>query len=263
MWTRKEIKDGAKAALGRNYWKIVLVSLLTILTVGGSGEGVSNSAVSSFTDGYRDAQLEDTQVLSSETYTPIEEFTDVIDAIESMSPIVFGTYLVVLMFFVLIFWLVALAIKILALQPLEVGISRFMLKSVDDIAKLGEISYTFDHNYKNGVKVMFFKELYVFLWSLLLVIPGIYKSYQYRMVSYILAEEPDIAYRDALQRSKELMQGHKWAAFVLDLSFIGWHMLSVVTCGLSEIFYVTPYVNLANAALYRRLTDYGVQNTDC
>ena len=109
---------------------------------------------------------------------------------------------------------------------------------------------------------MFFRDLYVVLWSLLFIIPGIYKSYQYRMVSYILAENPDMPYKEVLQRSKDMMNGQKWKTFVLDWSFILWHMLGGITCGLAEVFYVAPYVNLTNAALYRQLTQQPEQIAD-
>ena len=99
------------------------------------------------------------------------------------------------------------------------------------------------------------RDLYVFLWALLFLIPGIYKKYQYYMVEFILAENPDMPYREVLERSRKMMDGQKWNAFVLDLSFILWHMLSFVTCGISEIAFVQPYINLTRAALYRALSD--------
>lgn len=271
MWTRKEVKDRAKEALRRSYWKIVLVSLLTILLGSSSGNftvDFSNGFWDGFVNG--DSQQQENTIeatLGSVTASiNVEELTwadKLENLLDSISPVVLAVYLVTFCIIFVIILLIALAVRIFLIQPLLVGVDRFMLKSVDDAATLGEVGYTFEHNYKNGVKVIFFKELYVFLWSLLFVIPGIYKSYQYHMVSYILAEYPDIPYQEALKRSRDMMEGHKWSAFVLDLSFIGWHMLALVTCGISEIFYVTPYANLTNAALYRRLSDYGVQDSDC
>lgn len=98
--------------------------------------------------------------------------------------------------------------------------------------------------------VMFMQNLYIFLWTLLLVIPGIVKSYSYRMVPYIMAEQPDINYRDAIRISREMMDGEKMNTFVLDLSFILWGLLGAVTCGLGAVFYVKPYVEATNAELY-------------
>ena len=128
-----------------------------------------------------------------------------------------------------------------------------MLKSVDDRAEVKEIAYAFDHSYMNVVKTMFCKDLYVFLWTLLFVIPGVYKKYQYRMVPYIMAEHPEMNYKEALELSKNMMDGEKWHAFVLDLSFVLWHVLGMITCGILEVFYIAPYQYLTNAELYRTI----------
>ena len=101
---------------------------------------------------------------------------------------------------------------------------------------------------------MFHYDIRIALWYLLFIIPGIYKQYQYRLVPYILAERPDMPYREVLQRSAALMNGHKWKAFLLDLSFIPWHILGIITCFIVEIFYAAPYQALTSAALYRRLS---------
>lgn len=102
-------------------------------------------------------------------------------------------------------------------------------------------------------KVVFLQELFTFLWSLLLIIPGIIKSYAYSQAMYILADNPDIGAREALRRSEEMMMGYKLDLFLLDLSFIGWHLLALVTLGLSYI-YVTPYISTAKAGFYRTLS---------
>ena len=73
---------------------------------------------------------------------------------------------------------------------------------------------------------MFLKGLFQGLWSLLFVIPGIIKSYEYRMIPYILSENPNISRKRAFEISKQMMKGNKWDTFVLDLSFIGWQILS-------------------------------------
>lgn len=101
--------------------------------------------------------------------------------------------------------------------------------------------------------------LYIFLWSLLFIIPGIVKAYQYRMVPYILADRPELDQKEVFALSKQMMDGEKWNAFVLDLSFLGWHILGIITAGILEIFYIAPYVNLTNAQLY--LTLSGTQET--
>ena len=102
---------------------------------------------------------------------------------------------------------------------------------------------------------MFLRQLFTFLWSLLFVIPGIIKSYEYRMIPFILAENPDTPYKDAFEMSKKMMMGNKWDAFVLDLSFIGWFILTAITCGILGVFYVNPYKYMTDAELYVALKE--------
>lgn len=162
-----------------------------------------------------------------------------------------------LLLFAIVFALVALLVN-----PFYVGVHRFMLKNVEDEAQVREIAYGFDHSYKNIVWTMFQVDVRVLLWALLFVIPGIYKKYQYRMVTYILAEHPDMNYREALRISRDMMDGEKWHAFVLDLSFVLWHMLGMITCGIAEAFYVHPYMEMTNAFLYRRLEQQVQEQAD-
>lgn len=266
MWTRKELKERAKEALKRNYWKIVLVSLIGML-IGGSvsstgassniGENISDNIQENISQRYQDIEEDDVNWEGADAL--LDDMQAELTSADVMA-IVF--VVIVVLIVAIITLLIGIALDVLLLNPIKVGVDRFMLKSVDDAARIADVGYTFDHNYKNGIKVMFFRDLYVVLWSLLFIIPGIYKSYQYRMVSYILAENPDMPYKEVLQRSKDMMNGQKWKTFVLDWSFILWHMLGGITCGLAEVFYVAPYVNLTNAALYRQLTQQPEQIAD-
>ncbi|MBD5484052.1 MAG: DUF975 family protein [Lachnospiraceae bacterium] len=277
MWTRKEIKQRAKEALNRNYWKIVLVSLLMMVL--GSGLGFSSGAFGS--NGVNSVAVVDTSsedapdedesgateetvagefVILDEAEIYLDSTTDaLIEATEDMNETATAVYIItiiiVVCIIVLIGMIIAGAVSAFLYNPLCVGVNRFMLKSVDDTAEIKEMAYAFDHSYINVVKTMFHVDLRVFLWALLFVVPGIYKKYQYRMVSYILAEHPDLDYKEVLQMSSDMMNGEKWHAFVLDLSFILWHMLGAITCGMVEIFYVNPYVQLTDAALYRKLCE--------
>lgn len=257
MWTRKELKERAKEALKRNYWKIVLVSLIGMLIGGGLG----SSGISGGGSDIRDMASDNVQEHFTEHENDDVDWEGAEAVLDDIQMDIRPQDIVAVAFTVIVVLIVAaivlaivLALDVLLLNPVQVGINRFMVKSLDDTARIAEVGYTFDHNYKNGVKVMFFKDLYVVLWSLLFIVPGIYKAYQYRMVPYILGENPDMTYQEVLQRSKDMMDGQKWDAFVLDLSFILWHMLGGITCGLAEIFYVAPYVNLTDAALYSRLS---------
>ena len=100
--------------------------------------------------------------------------------------------------------------------------------------------------------LMFLTALYTLLWSLLFYIPGIIKAYSYSMAPYILAENPELTARQALNLSKEITYGHKMELFVLDLSFIGWCLLGAITFGLAFI-YVAPYMNATKANFYNAI----------
>lgn len=96
--------------------------------------------------------------------------------------------------------------------------------------------------------------VFTFLWSLLFVIPGIIKSYAYSMAYYILADHPELTAREALAKSKEMMNGHKMELFVLQLSFIGWYFLVGLTFGLAAI-YVAPYISATTANFYNSIKE--------
>lgn len=152
--------------------------------------------------------------------------------------------------------LAVILLDVFLFQMLLVGACRFYVENRDYKAPVSKLLFGFQSGfYGNSVLVMFMKNLFVALWTLLFVIPGIVMSYAYRMVPYILAEQPDIDYREALRISKEMMYGQKWEAFFLDLSFIGWLILGAVTCGIAGIFYVKPYVDATNVELYVTLRE--------
>ena len=146
-----------------------------------------------------------------------------------------------------------LVLQAFIFNPLDVGAKRFFFKNLNEKANVKEIAFAYDNNYMNVVKTLFFRDLYTFLWSLLFIIPGIVKSYEYRMMPYLLAENPAMPKEQAFAISKQMMDGQKWETFVLDLSFFGWQLLSAFTMGILSIFYVTPYINMTNAALYESL----------
>ena len=272
MWTRKELKQQARDALQRNYWRIVLVALI-LLVLGNSNvlgstsysavgtvgttpvdeEGIPNAGGDTLRD-VIGSELSAMDIAITSIDSLIIAADKSIEGLGRMEVIITGIiiFLICLAIVIAMFALMVAFVTFL-FNPFAVGAQRFMLKSVDGRAEVKEVAYAFDHSYKNIVKTMFCTQFSIFLWSLLFVIPGLYKKYQYRMVEYIMAEYPDMYYKDAMQLSKEMMDGEKWHAFVLDLSFILWELASVVTCGLAHVLYVAPYQYLTNAALYRRL----------
>ena len=285
MWTRKELKEKGKLSFKRNYWKAVLVSLLLVFMVRGAvnfgfgGRGGSNES---------DANAVTTQAEQSETVGQDQDIielpeivlnpSDLIDSDDPDSiPVGFTDFLIELrntiggigifalvvggiLLFIVLFIVIA-AIHAFLFNPLEAGTARFFVRNLNDKAEIRELAYCYDHGYLNVVKTVFLRDLYIVLWGLLLIIPGIIKSYEYRMVNYILAENPEMNTKEVFAMSRDMMRGNKWRAFVLDLSFIGWHLLSLITIGLAGIFYVFPYRNMTNAALYEFLR-YGRNEGD-
>jgi uncharacterized membrane protein len=103
--------------------------------------------------------------------------------------------------------------------------------------------------------------IFILLWSLLLIIPGIIASLRYSLAFYIMVDNPEIGAREAINRSKEMMRGQKWKYFKLLLSFIGWYLLCIVTIGIGFLWLI-PYVYAAQAAFYEDLRlQYDTVNT--
>lgn len=100
--------------------------------------------------------------------------------------------------------------------------------------------------------------VYVFLWSLLLLIPGCIKSYSYAMTPYILKDNPEMKNNAAIEESMRMMDGHKLELFLLDLSFIGWAILSILTCCIGFLW-LTPYMNMARVNFYEDLKKAAVE----
>lgn len=91
--------------------------------------------------------------------------------------------------------------------------------------------------------------LYIMLWTLLFIIPGIIKSYSYSLTSYILKDEPELKFNAAIERSMDMMNGHKFDLFYLHLTFIGWGILSLLTLGIGFLW-LNPYMMTAQAQFY-------------
>ena len=135
---------------------------------------------------------------------------------------------------------------------LQIGYADFLLKQHDgQNTNFSDLFSKFDF-FGTGFAQRFLRSLYVFLWSLLFVIPGIMKEYSYAMTPFILAENPGMSASQAIRLSEDLMDGYKSDLFILDLSFIGWDLLAVLTLNLGHIA-LNPYKNAAYAAFYRQI----------
>ena len=133
------------------------------------------------------------------------------------------------------------------------GSAAFYLELVK--SKQGKVGTFFGGMFKKFFKrwgASLLISLYTFLWTMLFIIPGIVKSYAYAMTPYIMMEKPEMGINDAITKSRMMMKGHKWQLFLLDLSFIGWMLLSIVTLGIAFV-YVWPYYSAARAQFYKEV----------
>ena len=143
---------------------------------------------------------------------------------------------------------------LLLFPPLMVGYSAFCLSIWR--GGRGDIDYMFSRgfsDYGRSLGGILWMELFIFLWSLLLIVPGIVKSIAYSMTPYILADYPNVRPTEALKLSMRMTQGHKGKIFCLCLSFIGWWLLSVLTCNILGLLFVGPYMNTSLAGMYDML----------
>lgn len=275
MWDRKELKQRGKAAFKANYWKCVLVALLLTLFAAGASTGASHTArIALDENNYSfSATGQGSEVIvNDQTFDTIgdaitaigaaegadtqavADLAEVANAIQSDPEVqkAVGIMLAALGGVILVIGIVGALLRLLVFNPLEAGCRGFFIGNSEAPAEISEIRTGF-HPYGRTVGAMFLRDLFLFLWTLLFIIPGIIKHYSYRMVPYILADDPTIGGKDAITLSRQMMNGHKWNTFVLDLSFIGWELLSILTVGLLGLFYVKPYEAATGAELYRVL----------
>ena len=268
-WDRPTIKERAKEGFKRNYWWCVLAALILSLLIGGGSSNSNdkdkksdNKGISSYT----------TQIFTDQDGSFTDKVTDkVTDKAAGLvggkaygvakAALGFTAGMVVLFVAVIliIVFAISLILKALVFNPLEMGGRKFFLKNqIEEEKGIGCYLDGFHGGtYGNVVVTMLVRDVKIFLWMLLLIIPGIIKSYEYRMVPYILAEHPELNYSDVLRMSSEMMDGQKMNAFVLDLSFIGWFILSGITAGIVGIFWTNPYYYSADAELYLTLSTGG------
>ena len=279
FFNRAAIKQAAKSNLKNHYWLSLAVALLSGMFTGG---GISF--------GVRFMNIDTTQ----SNVHGLPENSGLMAYLIS----VFGSRREVYLFFVSIFagvFVVLLTVSLLKYYfvggPLVVGGSRYFINLTKGQARFTNLAYGFANKAPDGYKhvrqSMFRAMLYIFLWSLLgmvpfallavvgavglsfveahviialcvlaacllmpvAMIPAIVKSYEYSMIPYLLAEHPEMDRQTVFAASKALTAGHKGDLFVLDLSFLGWYLLGVLCCGIGTIF-VVPYHTASRAQAY-------------
>lgn len=232
MWSSSELKERAKIALTGSYWKALAVSLVLSFALSGSRGGSGINYVSNGSN-FLNEDISRTAMIG----------------IIVIMTVVFSIIAIFM-----------LAIKVFVGFPLEVGGRKYFLMAAKapetgELVPFNVVGMAFKGQvYKNIVKTLFFRSLYVFLWTLCLIIPGIIRGYAYTFVPYILAENPNISHKRALELSIQMTDGEKLDMFMLDLSFILWWLLGCITCFIGFIF-INPYYNATYAELYHTLKE--------
>ena len=139
---------------------------------------------------------------------------------------------------------------------ISVGYARFNLDLVDGGNPSFETLFGYFSYWKTTAVARLLQSLYVLLWSLLFIIPGIMASYSYAMTEFILAEHPELTAGEAIAQSKVMMAGNRWRLFCLHFSFIGWDILCTLTMGIGHLW-LRPYRQAADAVFYREITGSG------
>lgn len=265
MWDRKELKAKGKAAYNANKIACIIAALILMIAGGVGSVSTSSSTVSTrhylnnndqVTESYDDSADENDAV----TIEVNGEDLDAGEARHNIVPMMLLSSAVAAI--VLIIVVVAMLTAALVLNPLNVGARRFFIQNASNPQTSVDgknVGYVFGKHYRNIVFSMFGTQMINLLWALLLIIPGIYKAYCWRLVPFILADDPEMSGKEARALSAGMMDGSKWASFVLDLSFIGWRLVGALTFGILNIVFTNPYEAATDTELYLTLKEQAEQ----
>lgn len=241
MWTRALLKNNAKQALRGKYGRALLLCfLLGLLDIG--------DVAPQMTVQYRENMQIIRELTTPQVWTGNQTAADnTIAELFAEEPAIFGVLAVV----VLVGAVINFCWGVFVTNPLSVGRNRYFMENRQGLSPLSTVLTIFKTPYLNVVKVCLLTSLKIFLGSLI-VVPGIYWSYCYRQVPYLLAENPYMTTARAMELSKQMMEGEKWNTFVLELSFFGWMLLCAFTFGIGFLF-LEPYMQATYAELYAAL----------
>lgn len=240
MKLAQDFRQDAKKAL-KGHWFVAIISAFIASLLGGlNGGSASFSSSSSGSD----------SGTSSDSAVWEEIFAGVDPEVLTLILTVIGVFAIVVGIFALITVLIGGAVG--------VGYSRFNLNLVDNKkARIGDLFSAFSE-WKTAFIARILVGLYTFLWTLLFFIPGIIAAYSYSMVHFVMAEHPEMSANEAIKESKMLMKGNKFRFFCLQLSFIGWYFVGILTLGIGFIW-IIPYQQAAYAAFFREICPASVE----
>lgn len=263
---RKELKARGKAAFKANYWKAVLVAILLSIAIGGWNAGSFSTSVDfqELTDPQPSQSVsfdpEDYDIYSNENFdaTDIDQdfgflLDDDATTQTESAPVSQRLKESINVGSIAGLGTLSFLLTLFLFGPLEVSGRNFFKKNLTEKAELDELNRGFVPKYWNNMITMALKNLFVALGFVFLIIPGLIVSYGMELVPYILADNPGMGIMDVIKASWNMMKGHKWELFVLDLSFLGWILLDIITLGIAGLFYVNPYMFSTHAAFYEEL----------
>lgn len=298
MWKRKDLKNKARKVVKKNYWTAIVVCFLLALFTSEFGTSIvgiwqgedtidpnyvvkqeniieNNEKAEEKLDEIekQEEKIEEKKSLLGEVELRILRLIElnvnnliksekyifrVWDAIE-----LFGISETGLGVGVILIALIAVAYIVLIAEPLRVAGKKYFLEArEEENAKMGVMKEIFRKgNWKNITMTMLIKNIYNLLWFLT-IIGGFIKAYEYRMIPYILADNPEIERKEAFRLSKEMMKHNKWRTFILDLTFILWNILSLATFGFLNILYVNPYKAATSVELYVILKNKNIEEIE-
>ena len=249
---RAKARQGLRGCWGKAIGVGLLASLLgAATTTVGSSSGSGSAGTTGTTSGV------EAGLAGSESYMGllgidlfnIDSITDLNGIIPKEFQVGFMILMSVLSFIAIVFLIIHFTIG----GAVTLGYVKFNLNLVDHKpASLADLFSEFKR-FGAGFMMQLLRSAYIFLWSLLLVFPGIYAAYGYAMTPYILMENPEMSANDAITKSKELMHGNRWRLFCLEISFIGWSFAALFTLGIGYLA-LKPYMEASFAAFYREIT---------
>lgn len=248
---RAKARQSLRGCWGKAIGVGFLASLLgAATTTVGNSSGSGSAGTTSTTSGV-EAGLSGSEAymgLLGLDFFNIDSITDLNGIIPTEFQVGFMILMSILSFIAIVFLLVHFTIG----GAVTLGYAKFNLNLVDhNPATLADLFSEFKR-FGAGFMMQLLRSAYIFLWSLLLVFPGIYAAYGYAMTPYILLENPEMSANDAITKSKELMHGNRWRLFCLEISFIGWSFAALFTLGIGYLA-LKPYMEASFAAFYREI----------
>ena len=244
MFSRAELKNNAKLSLKHFYlWGLLACFIYAVLSgeFGDMWRGFSQIRYLSYADSITHHSVRRLMMNGMQFYYPVAG-NYYFNPIAIISVLISGI-------FVILRSIIGVLYQIFIVQVLEVGLYSFFLKNRYQETGINEMLAPFQKSYMNVVKVSFLRSLYTFLWSLLFLIPGIIKYYEYFFIPYLLVENPDLTTEQAIAMSRKMTNGEKWNIFVFQLSFLGWFLLATLLGGVGWVL-VMPYYQAAKSELY-------------